>query len=99
MTRVGFYMQGVLTIALDYDGTYNKDPLLWDKFISAAKLNGHEIFICTMRHPYEELEIDPGLHVEFTCRKNKHDHMKAKGKWVDIWIDDMPHFIHNDAAA
>jgi hypothetical protein len=35
-----------MTISLDYDATYTRDPDLWDEFITNAKKRGH-LVICT----------------------------------------------------
>ena len=39
-----------MNIALDYDGTYNRDLKLWDEFIFNAVERGHDIRIVTFRH-------------------------------------------------
>lgn len=79
-----------MLIALDYDGTYTADPVLWDAFIKKAKERGHEVKIATMRFPSEPVP-DVGCEVVYTERKAKYGCMPA-----DIWIDDRPHFLfHN----
>lgn len=40
-----------MTIALDYDGTYTRDPDLWDRFISEARSHGHSV-ICVTNRPW-----------------------------------------------
>jgi hypothetical protein len=86
-------------IALDYDGTYTADPVLWDAFIEAARRRGHEVHVVTMRSASEPVRL--GAHVDrvhYTDRKAKRAFMDARGLSVQVWIDDMPDFIVGDAA-
>ena len=80
-----------MIIALDYDQTYTADPVLWDRFINAAQSQGHDVQIVTMRYPHEPIP-DLGLTVVYTGRQAKSRHFKA-----DIWIDDSPGWIFQDA--
>lgn len=95
-------MDVTMRIALDYDKTYTADPELWDCFITIAKSRGHSVEIVTMRRR-EWAEVVPSdltdrvSRVEYTDRKAKKAHMEALGRPVDIWIDDMPQFILEDA--
>jgi hypothetical protein len=89
-------------IALDYDGTYTADPKLWSAWIAMAKSWGHHVFIVTMRHDSNAEALDPSIcdqvdGVIYTGRKAKAEYVKAQGKRMDIWIDDMPRFILEDA--
>lgn len=87
-----------MLIALDYDGTYTVDPALWDGFITAARLRGHEVHLVTMRADFEPVRL--GAHVDrvhYTNRKAKRQYMQARGLAVHVWIDDMPDFIVGDA--
>jgi hypothetical protein len=86
----------MMRIGLDFDGTYTRDPLLWDRFVGDALGQGHEVVIVTMRHETEPL---PNLTilVIYTGRKSKVAHMARIGKPVDIWIDDMPQWLMLDA--
>jgi hypothetical protein len=38
-----------MTIALDYDGTYTRDPDLWDRFITDCSKSGHLVICVTQR--------------------------------------------------
>lgn len=80
-----------MRIALDYDKTYTADPELWNRFIRDAQSRGHVVFIATMRYPHETIENAP-VGVVYTSRQ-------AKSKMVnaDIWIDDSPAWIFQDA--
>jgi hypothetical protein len=95
-----------MLIALDYDGTYTADPVFWDTFIVSARVHGHTVVCITMRHEHEEhgesaavledMEAH-GIQVMFTGRLAKRAFAAAKGLHPDVWIDDSPHCICEDA--
>jgi len=87
-------------IALDYDGTYTRDPTLWACFIDLVRDVGHEIVCVTMRdaNDPEEAIIGVPCEVIYTSRKGKLAHMAEIGKPVDIWIDDDPRWIMFDTS-
>lgn len=81
------------TFALDYDGTYTRNPDLWDTFISAAKSAGHRVLIVTCRRDTEENVADvkvAGCPVIFTCLQSKLRVCSERGTKIDVWIDDDP---------
>lgn len=80
-----------MLIALDYDNTYTVDPKLWNRFIHDAEANGHVVKIVTMRYPHEAI-INAPCDVIYTSRQ-----AKAKTFKADVWIDDSPHWIFQDA--
>lgn len=80
-----------MRIALDYDGTYTRDPQLWDQFIGSCAGAGHELVCVTMRYPEEA--ISPPCEVVYTSREAKLPFMVALGRKPDVWIDDNPHWI------
>ena len=84
-------MPSPMLIALDYDKTYTVDPALWDRFIRDAEINGHVVKIVTMRYPHEAITNVP-CEVVYTSRQAKSKIIKA-----DVWIDDSPHWIYQDA--
>ncbi len=84
-----------MRIALDYDDTYTADPELWDKFIDLCGKK-HEVWIVTMRHPTEPLELGRSMRVMFTSRQAKMEYCLERGMVFDIWIDDKPHWILED---
>lgn len=91
-----------MRIALDYDKTYTLDENLWFHFITWAQLGGHTVDLVTMRYRIPAEQIPEHVcrlfdHVEYTERKAKKAHMESIGRPVDIWIDDMPNFILQDA--
>ena len=85
-----------MNIALDYDGTYTRDPQLWADFINNALALGHKIVCVTMRFPEESISMP--IEVIYTSRLAKGVFMANIGRYPDVWIDDMPHLITMDAA-
>ena len=92
-----------MRIALDFDGTYTEDPVMWDRFISLARSMDHEVHVVTMRAKDEGADVVRHLggkvdHIWFTDRKAKREFMELRGLSVQVWIDDMPDFIIGSAA-
>lgn len=88
-----------MIIALDYDGTYTADPILWDTFIFTAQHRGHQVHVVTMRHESEPVRLgEQPARIHYTDRKAKLPFMVALGLTVQIWIDDRPDFILQSAA-
>ena len=90
-----------MLIALDYDDTYTRDPVLWMLFIGFAKGRGHTVICVTMRTPQEVALIDDDLltviEIIPTSRQAKKDYLNQRSVFPDIWIDDTPEFILCDA--
>lgn len=93
-----------LNIALDYDGTYDAHPTLWDMFIYNAFSLGHRVSIITYRDnrfdktPLLEALEKFGIPVYYTGGVAKRwwaEHF-GPGK-IDIWIDDRPEAIINNS--
>jgi acid phosphatase class B len=92
-----------MNLSLDYDNTYTRDPEFWDVFIDIAKRRGHTVYVVTMRTPGEGEEVIKYLQhqveaILFTSRRNKHDYCFDQRISIDVWIDDMPYFVMNDAS-
>lgn len=92
-----------MLIALDYDGTYTADPVLWLAFIASARALGHQVWVVTMRSEFELEDVNRQLlgkvdRIVATSRKAKLPFLAARGVSPQIWIDDMPHFIVQSAA-
>ena len=93
-----------MIFALDFDETYNLDPLLFDNLISVFQQYGHQVILATYRHP--ELDYDPlflrlekqGVKLYCTDGKAKKPFLEALGISVAIWIDDNPNSITLDSA-
>lgn len=89
-----------MIIAIDYDDTYTKDPMLWLEFIDSALNRGHKVVIATMRATYQKDTMDPVLldkvPVYFTNCKAKKPVLEAQGIKPDIWIDDNPQYVNDN---
>lgn len=89
-----------MKIALDWDGTVTADQKLFAHFATAARARGHKVFIVTMR--YEHEPVNPEFVVDgilYTGRKAKKKFAANAGMLFDIWVDDNPEFLFNDARA
>lgn len=93
-----------MLIALDYDGTYTEDPMLWDMFILNARLTGHKVYCVTMRYKEtESADVDKALlgkvdRIIYTGRKAKKPYVWLNyNESPQVWIDDIPEFINEDA--
>lgn len=85
-----------MIFALDYDGTYTREPILWKKFIADAKKLSHVVICFTMRRP-DEVIRDMPCEIVYTSRKAKLPFSEANGYKVDIWIDDKPAWLLEDS--
>lgn len=86
-----------MIIALDYDKTYTREPVLWKKFISDCQKLSHVVICITMRYPHEKILDMPLDAIYYTSRKAKLIWAKANNIEVDIWIDDKPGWLFDDA--
>lgn len=86
-----------MRIALDYDGTYTQDPILWANFIAESIGRGHEVICVTMRHPEDEPIVGMPCEIIYTDRQPKMSHMVLIGRPTDVWIDDHPEWLAKDA--
>lgn len=83
-----------MKIALDYDGTYDQDPALWQVFIRLSKKRGHDIRVVTHRHEtLDQIDINdfdiPIIYTDGVAKKWYCEHREPF--WVpDVWIDDKP---------
>ncbi len=90
-----------MKIALDYDDTFTTDPELWRNFAASAIRRGHQVICVTMRFQHESTDMDNWLRanvpIVFTGRKAKKPFLERTGIRIDVWIDDRPEWILNDA--
>jgi len=92
-----------MKIALDYDGTYTADRVLWKAFVKHALERGHEVSFVTFRMENGPMDRCPsnddilkssermGIPVIFSNGQPKRTCFTA-----DIWIDDNPETVFID---
>ena len=90
-----------MTICLDYDGSYNRFPELFEMIIDFSLRKGYKVIMATMRY-YEEMddglnELAKRMPVYFTERKAKAPFLEDLGIFPDLWIDDKPHWLFQDS--
>lgn len=88
-----------MIIALDYDKTYTADKLLWDTFCVICEQAGHTVICLTMRFNNKDEQIGnvPMSKIYYTERQAKKVWADKNGIIVDIWIDDKPAWLFEDA--
>jgi len=90
-----------LNIAIDFDGTWNRDH---DTFMTISEIfqdRGHRVFIVTNRKPRQKKFVEEVVlqgpiedHQLFFCGLTpKRQFMKDQGITIDIWIDDEPESV------
>lgn len=84
-----------MRLSLDWDQTFTLDPVFWNKFILAAFAAGHDVICVSMRRTLGDIDF-PGQ-VVLTGGIAKAAFCKALGIHVDVWIDDQPGRIVEDA--
>jgi len=88
-----------MTIAIDFDDTFTKDPALWRGFVIMCRNRGHNPIMVTMRYPTQHggmedaIELFEAVNVYFTGHHLKKPFMERLNIHVDVWIDDMPETI------
>lgn len=101
--RTDFLFQEPKVIAFDYDETISDNEPLWLQVMLALEKGGYHVIVCTWRTPTtypEDLKflVDKGFKVYYTSGQAKQVYMAKQKIRVDIWIDDNPWAILNDAA-
>lgn len=93
-----------MNIAIDLDGTFDKDPVLWRGFIKSAEAAGHRCYIVTCRRDTEENREDvlpqfnsllPRHRIKFTGLSAKRWFMEKLDIRIDVWIDDDPKCVEH----
>lgn len=89
-----------MLIALDYDDTYTRDPLLWNWFVAQALDRGHTVYCVTSRQDtmLDEIRYTLGqLIPEENIIACGHDPKRTVTQnldiMIDVWIDDNPEMI------
>lgn len=89
-----------MRIALDWDDTVTRDPVMWLQFIRLALERHHDIRIVTMRYERELDDIreflkrhDVFINIIATGREQKRPFCEELGWIPSVWIDDTPEYI------
>mgnify|MGYP001565116076 CR=1 FL=1 len=94
-----------MNIAVDFDGTYDLEPKLWNQMMATFRIHGHKVYLVTARYPDE---VDNYIlnallsgrtdGIYYTSKKAKKQYMLDRGIEIDVWIDDKPKYILEDKA-
>lgn len=79
-----------MNIALDWDGTVTKDPVLWQRFVELANAAGHRVYILTKRYRSEPVSLEGIEEIIYCSRKAKCHKLNEIGIRIDIYIDNNP---------
>jgi len=90
-----------MIIAIDFDGTWTADPVLWSTFCKSAISRGHQVWCITARPPAmmgEVFETAGALLGTHRCLSAGNEPKASvferhTGQRVDVWIDDAPELI------
>lgn len=96
-----------MTISIDFDKTFSKDPTLWGEFAKTSAAAGNTVVMITRREdtPGNQQEIKDAIGdyasafssvLLIGAGMQKADGAKAAGLAVDVWIDDSPETIQGD---
>lgn len=89
--------------SFDYDGCMSLQPEAFAAFSDALRAAGHKTYIVTMRYPSECKPLEPilkhfdGLHA--TCRMAKKPYLESQGIKINVWLEDTPRAVMEDAVA
>lgn len=87
-----------MIIALDYDKTYTLDQCCWNDIIYLLKHRSHKVICITMRYPHEPImDMPKDIQIYYTSRHAKLVWAKQNNIHVDIWIDDNPAWLFDNA--
>lgn len=89
-------------VAFDFDETISDNEIAWLGVMQLLERSGYHCIICTWRKSTEwpedlQMFVDKGFKVYYTSRQAKQVFMAKQKIRVDIWVDDNPFAILNDA--
>lgn len=88
-----------MLVALDHDGTWTLDPVVWRAVIKAFQARGHAVHMVTLRSAtldrlrIERELINLGVRIVYTDGRPKREVAKELGLDYDIWIEDDPECV------
>lgn len=89
-------------VAFDFDETISDNEIAWMQVMMLLEEQGYHCIVVTWRTPTtypEDLKflVDRGWKVYYTSGQAKELYMAKQGIKVDIWVDDNPYAILNNA--
>lgn len=88
-----------MLIAIDYDGTFSRDPVLFRALVALGRRMGHAFVLVTGRSNEGQWgaevrrEVGDLMPIVFAANGWKRAAAERAGHKVDVWIDDMPEGI------
>lgn len=92
-----------MNIAIDFDGTFDRDTGAWEAVIATLAERGHQMFIVTSRHDDDKELVRQWAECSGISRGRvictngtaKKWFCEQRGLRIDVWIDDDPGSILN----
>jgi len=92
-----------MNIAIDFDGTFDRDTVAWGAVVQVLQESGHQLFMVTGRNnddkelvrQWAECSGISRGRVICTNGEAKRWHCEHRGLKIDVWIDDDPSSIIN----
>jgi hypothetical protein len=85
-----------MVFAIDFDGTFDRDPELFRQFAQLLRSRGHTVVCVTSRSAGfgDEVERMVGdVPVVYAGNVWKRQAARTAGYLVNIWIDDLPEYV------
>lgn len=88
-----------MIFAIDFDGTFARDPGLFDRFVDLLKERGHRAVLVTGRSDEGQWgaevrrAVGDLMPIVFAADGWKRAAAEQAGYKVDVWIDDHPEYI------
>jgi energy-coupling factor transporter ATP-binding protein EcfA2 len=88
----------ILTIGIDFDGTFAADPEMFREIVLRMRQRGHKVIMVTQRcsefsDQVESVVQMDDLSIIYASGKSKEEAARLYGFIVDIWIDDAPYSV------
>jgi hypothetical protein len=79
-----------MNVALDWDGTVTRDPLVFGRITKLLADAGHKVYILTKRYRSEPVTLEGVDQVIYCCRRPKMEVLNELGIRIDVYIDNDP---------
>jgi GH25 family lysozyme M1 (1,4-beta-N-acetylmuramidase) len=85
-----------MLFAIDFDGTFDRDPKLFCKLAELLRSHGHSVVCVTSRFQgiSDEVERAVGdMPIVYAGATWKRQAARAAGYQVHVWIEDLPEYV------
>src|ERR1700733_8606131 len=85
-----------MLFALDFDGTYDRDPRFFLKLVELLRGHGHSVVCVTSRFEGFSDEVERavgGMPIVYAGATWKRQAARNAGFHVHVWIEDLPEYV------